>query len=288
MSITSIFKKFKTLPHQKIKEKNEFLLFELAKLNEQMRQKGLSIYEEDTQQTLDSFEYQWDHLANGTELPTDETFMKNIKKRICEITKLPMEWFKDKNVIDIGCGIGRFSYGFLSLGSNVTSCDASISGIKKTAALCKEYKGKLNAFQANILKDPLPKGQFDLAFSFGVVHHTGNTYNAIKKVCEAAKNGGKVFLMVYGYPETYEDFVDLNTYERLREELRPLNFEDKIKLLRSRFPKDQVHGWFDATSPKINDLLKHGELVEILNSFGVKNVKRTIKNRNLHLIGDKL
>lgn len=267
--------------------KTQFLINELAKTNEMMRQNALEAHEADSQQTLASFEYQWKNLPSGIALPTDPAFMQQVKTQICKMTGLPPEWFPGKKVIDVGCGIGRFTYGLLSLGAEVTSCDASTSALERTQKLCEPYKKHLRTFQTNLLKDKLPQGEFDLAFSFGVVHHTGNTYLAMKKVCSAAKAGGKVFLMVYGYPEKYEDFLETNSYEALRNELRHLNFDEKVSVLRSKFPEDQVHGWFDAVSPRINDLLKFGELVEVLNTMGVQNVKRTMDNRNWHVVGDK-
>ena len=273
---------------KEIEAKNQFLLYEIANMNERMRQRDLGSNEQDSNQTLESFDYQWENLSSGSDLPSNPTFIANVQSQICTMTGLPKEWFKGKKVIDIGCGLGRFTYGLLQLGAEVTACDASKAGINRTAALCQSYSDHLHLFQADILKDELPKESYDLAFCFGVVHHTGNSYLAIKKVCETAKIGGKVFLMVYGYPERYEEFVELNSYESLRSELRALNFEEKIKLLRSRFPEDQVHGWFDATSPKINELLKYGELVQILSQFGISNVSRTVSNRNLHVVGDRL
>lgn len=273
---------------KELEAKNQFLINELAKTNELLRQKALENEETDSQQTLASFEYQWKNLPTGIALPNDAAFMKQVKSQICSMTALPPEWFQGKKVIDVGCGIGRFSFGLLSLGAEVASCDASASGLQRTMELCKPYQKHLRTFQVNILKDTMPQPEYDLAFSFGVVHHTGNTYLAIKKVCSTAKVGGKIFLMVYGYPEKYEDFLETNSYEALRNELRPLSFEEKLAVLRSKFPEEQVHGWFDAVSPRINDLLKFGELVELLNSLGIENVKRTVKNRNLHIIGDKV
>jgi SAM-dependent methyltransferase len=265
---------------KEIEAKNQFLLYELANMNEKIRRSDLRNYEEDSKQTLESFDYQWENLSSGKDLPSNPIFIADLQAQISSITGLPQEWSKGKKIIDIGCGLGRFTYGFLLLGAEVTSCDASKAGINPTAILCQSYSNCLNLFQADILKD-------DLAFCFGVVHHTGNTYLAIKKVCETVKIGGKVFLMVYGYPEKYEDFLELNTYESLRSELRLLSFEEKINFLSSRFPEDQIHGWFDATSPKINDLLKYTELVEILAQFGINNISRTVNNRNLHAIGDR-
>jgi 2-polyprenyl-3-methyl-5-hydroxy-6-metoxy-1,4-benzoquinol methylase len=285
--LAKVLNKLKPLSFKATREQIQFSIYELAKLNERVRAKELGELEEDSQQTLESFNYQWEHLPAGSYLTSDPVFMKRIESHICEITGLAAEWFKGKKVIDIGCGNGRFTYGLLSLGAEVTACDASSAGIKQTRTICQTYGERLKIFQANIIKDALPRQEFDLAFCFGVVHHTGNTYLAIKKVYDTAKVGGKIFLMVYGYPEKYEDFVELNSYEALREKLRPLGFKEKVEFLRLKYPENQLNGIFDAASPRINDLLKYGELKEFLNALGVDNVRRTLDNRNLHVIGDK-
>jgi SAM-dependent methyltransferase len=272
---------------KEIAAQNKFMIFELARVNEKLRQQDLEAHETDVQQTLESFDYQWGNLASGDFLPDDPKFMAEVKQSICTMTGLPADWFPGKRVIDIGCGVGRYTYGLLALGAEVTACDASEAGVAATRALCKEFGERCQVFRANIVEEALPEKSYDLAFCYGVVHHTGNTYLAIKKVCDAAKAGGKVFLMVYGYPEQHGDYVELNEYEALRQELRPLSFEAKIERLKQKFPKAAVHGWFDAVSPQINDLMRFGELVELLNRFGITEIQRTAKNRNLHVVGEK-
>lgn len=272
---------------KEIAAQNQFIIYELARINEKLRQQELEAHETDVQQTLESFDYQWENLATGDFLPDDPKFMAQVKQSICTMTGLPPDWFQGKKVIDIGCGVGRYTYGLLALGAEVTACDASEAGVEATRALCREFGDRCQVFRANIVEEGLPVNQYDLAFCYGVVHHTGNTYLAIKKVCDAAKEEGRVFLMVYGYPEQHGDYAELNEYEALRQELRPLSFDAKIERLKEKFPKGAVHGWFDAVSPQINDLLRFGELVEILNRFGITGVQRTAKNRNLHVIGEK-
>jgi len=48
-----------------------------------------------------------------------------------------------------------------------------------------------------------------------------------------------------------------------------------------------AHGWFDAVSPAINDLLTFNEVEELLIYLGFNNIRRTFNNRNLHIIADK-
>jgi hypothetical protein len=130
-------------------------------------------------------------------------------------------------------------------------------------------------------------GDCDLAFCFGVVHHTGNTYLAIRNVCRKVGPTGKVFLMVYGYPEDLPDYRELNQYEALRQELRLADYEERKAMLVDRFGAQAAHGYFDAVSPRINDLMDYEELAELLHRLGFAHVRRTLPNRNLHVVAER-
>lgn len=269
-----------------LQQQNAFLLNQIAQINEKLRYMDLRQHDVCATQTKASFDYQWKEITEGNDLPSDQNFHKNVSQIICEMTKLPADWFKEKSILDAGCGMGRFTYGLLTLDAHVTACDQSPWAIKQTQKLCAPYAGHLTTVQANLLHDLLPE-KFDMVFSFGVVHHTGNTYLAIKNVCHMVKPGGKVYFMIYGFPESIDDFRELNTYDQLRSQLQDLSFDEKHQQLALLFPKEHLHGWFDAVSPEINDLLTYHECVKLLKSLGFTNIQRTSTNRNLHLIADK-
>lgn len=269
-----------------LRQQNAFLLAQVAQLNQKLRY--LELGQENINEQLEtrsSFDYQWKELTTGTHLPSDTVFLQQVTQKICEMTQLPPAWFKEKKVIDVGCGLGRFTYGLLQLGAFVTACDQSEWALERTKQLCSHHQNHLTTMRINLLEDQLPQG-YDLAFSFGVVHHTGRTYQAMKNVCQAVKQGGKVFFMIYGYPEYPADFDELVSYDRLRMSLHRLPFDKKKTALEKMFSSQDVHGWFDAISPEINDLLTYPEAVAFLTTLGIENIQRTVVNRNLHLIGD--
>ncbi len=273
-------------------EQNKFILNEIRRLNELMRFNALedmSIIKQDTVgQTYSSFDYQWRNFNYGIAMPDDQNFMRGIEEHICRITDTGKDWFEGKKILDLGCGAGRFTYGFLKMGANVCSTDQSEWAIKQTKKLCEEFSDKLTGKKINILewKD---KADYDLVFSFGVVHHTGNTYQAIINAANKVKDsGGRIFLMIYGFPQNFIDFKESNLYEELRLELRNLSFEEKKKVLIDRFGSYLAHGYFDAISPRINDLLTFKEIEELLLNSGFENIRRTIKNRNHHIMAEKL
>jgi len=281
---TKFFQRWRLLEKQ-----NQFLLFELCRANRQRRYQLLgdnNILEDDVLQTQSSFDYQWHEFATGHAMADDQEFMSQIGSLICKMTRLPEAWFSGKKVVDIGCGVGRFTYGFLSLGAVVTACDHSPWALERTVKLCESYGKRLATQQVDLLKWH-EKDEYDLAFCFGVVHHTGNTYLAIRNASRKVRPGGRLFLMVYGFPETLADFCEVNTYEKLREELRDYPFEEKKRILIERFGPHQAHGWFDAISPRINDLLTFDEVRDLLTRLRFENITRTMDSRNHHVVADK-
>lgn len=274
-------------PDASTKEMIEFLLFQVAGLKTAMRLNSVSFEPVERTQTMGSFDYQWGSLTEGEHLPSDPKFMASVKAQLCEITDLPEAWFKDKEVVDVGCGLGRFTFGLLSMGAKVTAVDQSPNGLQRVKELCAQFSDRLKTHQANILKDPIP-GIYDLVYSFGVLHHTGNTYQAMLNTVKLVRPGGKLFLMLYGYPVNPTDFVEQNSYDRLRRKLRNTPFQEKVEYLKKHFDPKHVHGWFDAVSPRINDLLTFDEIEDFLLQLGFHKIKRTKDNANLHLVAERL
>lgn len=239
---------------------------------------------DDAEQTGESFDFQW------RELPLDPDAPKvgaggSAAEAICIYTGLDRAWFAGKRVLDLGCGGGRFSRGFLELGAEVTAVDQSEGGLAATRQLCERFGDRLRTRRVHLLGWSEPEA-FDLVFSYGVVHHTGNTYLAIENAIKKVAPNGRLFLMVYGFPTTAGDCRELNRYEELRQELAPRDFVQRRNILEQRFG-EHAHGWFDATSPRINDLVSFDELHRFLDARGFTDIRRTDPGRNHHIIAKR-
>ena len=247
-------------------------------------------------QTKASFDFQWADIPTGFAMLADPEFRAQATGFVCQFTGLSPEWFAGKRVIDAGCGNGRYSWALCKLGATVLSLDQSDHGLQSTADACREFPDH-RVMKVDLLK-PLPEiAPADLVWSFGVLHHTGDTYGAFGRVQALVAPGGMIYLMLYGEPRplVIDDYQELNEYERWRHRTANKGLGAKLKAIRAgmtagefRVKGDQyVHGYFDAIAPAINDLHTFEEVESWLLEAGFVDIKHTMISRNLHATGRK-
>lgn len=73
-------------------------------------------------------------------------------------------------VLDLGCGEGRDSVFFATLGAVVTGVDLSVEGIEKAQRLAGA-RGVRVTWRQGPMTEALPDGPFDLIFSCGSIHY---------------------------------------------------------------------------------------------------------------------
>ena len=124
-------------------------------------------------QTTDAFEHQWTKFSKGRYLLSDPWFRQNVDRIIVEEElQLKREWFKGKDILDAGCGNGRWSYGFAKLGANVTAVDINQIAIEETRKAIRDFTVK-KAFYVSPLEElskNIPSQKHDLVFCWGVLN----------------------------------------------------------------------------------------------------------------------
>jgi len=242
-------------------------------------------------QTLASFDYQWRELPEADALLSDEWFRSHVTRIIAdELLCLKPDWFRGKRILDAGCGTGRWTVGLLELGADVTAVDFSEHALRQVREHVAEHctpgqQAHLRTQQADLLELPadLAEERFDCVFSFGVLHHTGDTHAALRSISRVVADDGVIFLYLYG-----QESVNRIAWARLGAErllLAPLPFKYKQRAIHLLRPGSDVHHAFDLLSPTINDRHTFAEASAWLAEAGFADVTRTIDHTELFLRG---
>jgi ubiquinone/menaquinone biosynthesis C-methylase UbiE len=106
--------------------------------------------------------------------------------------------YKDKQVLEIGCGIGTAAQSFIENGAIYTGIDLSDKSIDIAKKRLEVFGLSGNLFQANIEElSNVNDTKFDLVYSFGVLHHTPDIKKSISNIYQMLKPGGEFKMMLY-------------------------------------------------------------------------------------------
>lgn len=125
---------------------------------------------------------------NALEILKERFFMNNI------------EFLKNKDVIDIGCGSGRFTFALKKLGcKSVIGVDYGDKGLEIAGdILQKTGINGVEFLKNNILDLSFEDEKFDFVFCNGVLHHSEDLEKGLKEMVRVAKYGAKIWLYLYG------------------------------------------------------------------------------------------
>ena len=142
----------------------------------------------DKQATAENFGWQWTHFTEE-----DERYAEQLLGWIAPVTP---EFFRDKVVLEGGCGKGRHTQLAAEWGaSEVIGVD--LSSAVETAFAATRSLPNAHVIQADIYRLPLAR-KFDYAFSVGVLHHLPDPRQGFFSLASKVKPGGHVSAWIYG------------------------------------------------------------------------------------------
>ena len=102
--------------------------------------------------------------------------------------------FKNKRVLEIGCGAGNDAQRFIEAEANYTGIDLTNKAVEYTRNKIglKDKVLKMNAEYLDFSDE-----YFDLVYSWGVIHHIITPQNAIDEIYRVLKKEGFIYIMLY-------------------------------------------------------------------------------------------
>ena len=148
-------------------------------------------------------------------------FLKSLSERKIELAQqslcamLGVDSMEGRTFLDIGSGSGLFSLAARRLGARVTSVDYDPASVFCTQMLRERYFSadeNWTVHEGSILDHKFIEGlgQFDVVYSWGVLHHTGAMYQAFAEAAGVVKNHGLLFIAIYndqGFASKYWTYI---------------------------------------------------------------------------------
>jgi len=156
---------------------------------------------------------------------------------------------KNKSLFDIGCGSGLSSLSFQRLGcSKITSLDIdsySVEAATFTKNKFSNNKDQWSIYHGSILNEQLVENNsIDIVYSWGVLHHTGDMWAALRKAVLAVKPGGLFHVALYRSGPNYTQHL---------EEKFKFKFADRDNKLMTLYKRKKGYkGIFDINSRGMN------------------------------------
>ena len=200
-----------------------------------------------------------------------------ILERFRQFKSFKNNFFKNKSIIDVGCGGGRYTNALTLLGAKkVVGIDYSDDGLKIAKS---NYKAKNLLFKKqNILKIKYKDNSFDIVYSNGVIHHTSDLQKGIKELVRICKPGGYIYLYLYGKGGIYWNArKKMNKLMKDIPQIYSQNLLDIIGMPNNRFI------FMDNWYVPIEKHPSHKEVYKILESLKVSNIEKMTSGRSTDL-----
>lgn len=119
--------------------------------------------------------------------------------------------FRGKRFLDIGCGSGLFSLAAKQLGAIVHSFDFDPESVTCTRNLKSQFFPTDEGWtieEASVLDKAYVSslGGYDIVYSWGVLHHTGDLMQALNNAAIPINHGGLLYIAIYNDQDFISNF----------------------------------------------------------------------------------
>ncbi len=147
----------------------------------------------DNQRTKKTFDIEWNVFTYNEKIyghSTQEEF-NDLKKRM----SIDSNFFKDKTVLDAGCGIGRITNSVSQYSKEIVGVDFS-SGVNE-AYLSNKKNHMVHIVQGDLMNLPFRDSCFDYVYSKGVIHYVPDVQRCLKELTTVIIPDGTLSITIY-------------------------------------------------------------------------------------------
>jgi len=197
--------------------------------------------------------------------------VKHFVKWVSNIFEEDFNFWKDKSVLELGCGTGELANGLALCKARVYGIDFSQKSIKKAKENSKKLGTTAKFEEKNILQFKSQK-KFDVVIALGSLHHTINAKKGFENGVRCLKKNGIIIVGLY------------NKYSRFRHRIRRAilllfcgkNIEKRIKLGKKLF------GSMESQAQEAD---KYGQVWESYHS--VSEILKWFSESDINFVGSK-
>lgn len=229
----------------------------------------------------------------------DENRIAMAESRLTSL--LGMRSLSGHSFLDIGCGSGLHALAALRLGAReLLAIDVDPDSVATTRAVLGRFWEKSNQSVRQVSVFDLENvGTFDIVYSWGVLHHTGDMNRAIRMAAAHVSAGGLLALALYGktrycgiWKKIKRWYVNASPERQARAERTYIRLYGLYLLLRGKRLSTHVanyngkrgmdfyHDVRDWIGGYPYESISPSELSGLLTPMGFESVKRNVRKRS--------
>jgi ubiquinone/menaquinone biosynthesis C-methylase UbiE len=104
---------------------------------------------------------------------------------------------KGKKVLEIGVGLGADHQQWAAAGAILSGCDLTPRAVDYTRERLQLFGLSSDLQEADAENLPYENDQFEIIYSWGVIHHSPKTHKAVEEIHRVLQTGGIAKIMVY-------------------------------------------------------------------------------------------
>lgn len=212
-----------------------------------------------------------------------DNYLKSVGlfKRRFEDNGFNINYFQDKNCLDVGCGGGRYSIALSMLGAkSVTGIDISEMGINDAKRRAEDIGiGNVKFIQNTAEELPFDDESFDFIVFSGVLMHMENPDKGIHEIARVLKKGGMVYMLVYATEGVRWPLISL--LRNFSKEIGFVNF-DKVLAHSGELDVNKRRTYLDDLFVPNIDFYTEERLLNLLTLNGFSEINRWTRGRLDH------